>query len=381
LFFAIRTMLWAVMLKELRQAFRDKRMAVLLLGAPILQLVLFGYAVDLDVDRIPSVVCDQDRTPTSRRLIAGAFAEGTFAWKQSVSDPARAMDRVREGKAAAAWIVPPGFEKDQQRGTPSTIQVLVDGTDTNRSQAASAAVDQLTLSLSRTMIVQNIEAMPAARAMHTPTISPSLRILYNPTLRSATFMVPGLTATILTVVTTLVTAMGIVREKEMGTMEQLLVTPLRPWVLLLGKSLPFALVGMLDVAGILAMGTWLFAVPIRGSLWVIFSGAALYLMSTLGAGVFISTISSTQQQAILGGFMFLLPSILLSGFMTPIENMPAVIQWLTYINPVRYFVEISRSVMLKGAGFSDLYFQFAALGCFGVAILALSALRFKKRLG
>ena len=166
----------------------------------------------------------------------------------------------------------------------------------------------------------------------------------------------------------------------MGTMEQLLVTPLRPWVLLVGKCLPFAGVGLIEVAGILAIGTWLFDVPIRGSLVVVFAAAALYLMSTLGAGVFISTVSSSQQQAILGGFLFLMPAILLSGFMTPIDNMPRWIRVLTYANPVRYFVEVLRGVLLKGAGFADLAVQFGALATFGVLILALSALRFKKRL-
>jgi ABC-2 type transport system permease protein len=192
-------------------------------------------------------------------------------------------------------------------------------------------------------------------------------------------MVPGVASLVLLVVTTVVTAMGIAREREVGTIEQLLVTPIRPVVLLLGKTLPFALIGLVVAGLVLSVGTNLFDVPVRGSLAAIFVGTVLYLLSTLGAGVFISTVAQTQQQAILGSFFFLLPAILLSGFMTPIENMPAWIQPLTWINPVRYYVEILRAGLLKGAGFAELRFQLGALTVFGVAILGISALRFRKR--
>jgi len=376
-------MLWSIMVKEVRQAFRDKRMAMMLLVAPLMQIVVLGYAVDLEVDDIPTVVCDQDGTPSSRELLDATLAEGTFSRVASVTDASEAQDMVQSGAAAAAWVVPRGYERDLRRGTPTSVQVLLDGTDTNRAQVASAAAQQMAVAHALPIAVEQMSRAAATqqRAPSAPQIAPVARILYNPRLRSATYMVPGLVATVVLIVTTIVTAMGITREKEMGTMEQLLVTPLRPWVLLVGKCLPFAGVGMIEVAGILAIGTWLFDVPIRGSLLVVFAGAALYLMSTLGAGVFISTVSSTQQQAILGGFLFLMPAILLSGFMTPIDNMPEFIRWLTYANPVRYFIEVLRGVLLKGAGFRDLGVRFAALACFGGLILALSALRFKKRLG
>ncbi len=379
---ALALMLWSVMAKEIRQAFRDRRMAAVLLVAPLLQLIVLGYAVDLEVDRIPTVVCDQDGTPASREVIASAMAEGTFQRVASVTDPARAVELVAAGQAAAAWVVPRGYGERLKRNDSAEIQVLLDGTDPNRAQVASATARQMATARSMQLAVQQLSATAAARqrAVFAPQISPVARILYNPRLRSATYMVPGLAATVVLIVTTIVTAMGIAREKEMGTMEQLLVTPLRPWVLLVGKCLPFAGVGLVEVAGILAIGTWLFDVPIHGSLLVVFAAAALYLMSTLGTGVFISTVSSSQQQAILGGFLFLMPAILLSGFMTPIDNMPRWIRALTYANPVRYFVEVLRGVLLKGAGFTDLRTQFAALAAFGVLILALSALRFKKRL-
>jgi len=380
---AIALMLWAVMAKEVRQAFRDRRMAMILLVAPLLQLVVLGYAVDLDVDHIPTVICDQDRTPASRELTEAVLAEGTFDLVASTTNPAEAMADLTSGRAAAAWIVPRGFEVDVSRGGAASVQVLLDGADPNRSQIASAVAQQTAMNRSIRLLLQQTSTAAAARqgTAGIPRISPVVRILYNPRLRSAVYMVPGLAATVVLIVTTIVTAMGIAREKEMGTMEQLLVTPLRPWVLLVGKCLPFAAVGLIEVAAILAIGTWLFDVPIRGSLVVVFAAASLYVMSTLGTGVFISTVSSSQQQAILGGFLFLMPAILLSGFMTPIEGMPAWIRPLTYINPVRYFVEVLRSVLLKGSGFSDLVFQFVALACFGTIILGISTLRFKKQLG
>ncbi|PKN48348.1 MAG: ABC transporter permease, partial [Deltaproteobacteria bacterium HGW-Deltaproteobacteria-20] len=318
---SLALMLWSVMVKEVRQAFRDKRMAAVLFVAPLMQLIVLGYAVDLEVDRIPTVVCDQDRTPASRALLEATLAERTFRRVATVTDPLEAVAWVTSGEAATAWVVPRGYEQDLKRGGGTSVQVIIDGTDTNRAQVASAAVQQMATSRSLAITQQSIASLAAARqrAMSVPQISPVARVLYNPSLRSATYMVPGLASTVVLIVTTIVTAMGIAREKEMGTMEQLLVTPLRPWVLLLGKCLPFAGVGLIDVAGVIAIGAWLFDVPLRGSLVVVFAAAALYVMSTLGSGVFISTVSSSQQQAILGGFLFLMPAILLSGFMTPID--------------------------------------------------------------
>jgi len=376
-------MLWSVMVKEVRQTFRDKRMLGLLLFAPLLQLVVLGFAVDLEVDRIPTVVCDQDRTPASREFLQAALAGSTFEQTAVVHAPSEAVNMLTSGEAATAWIIPKGFARDTSRGLGTAVQVIVDGTDTNRAQVAAATANQLAMAQSLNIMVERIASHPAAQQAPStfPQISPVTRVLYNPSLRSATYMVPGLSAIVVLVVTTIVTAMGIAREKEMGTMEQLLVTPLRPWVLLLGKCLPFAGVGLIVVAGVLAVGTWLFDVPIRGSLVVVFVAAALYVMSTLGTGVFISTVSSSQQQAILGGFFFMMPAILLSGFMTPIDNMPRYVQLLTYANPVRYFVEVLRSVLLKDAGFADLWFQLTALLCFGTVILTLSSLRFRKQIG
>jgi ABC-2 type transport system permease protein len=214
-----------------------------------------------------------------------------------------------------------------------------------------------------------------------PRLSVEPRIFYNPRMKSPIYMVPGVAAITLLVVTTIITAMGLAREKEMGTIEQLMITPMRPAVLLLGKTLPFALIGLIVGGLVIAIGTHLFAVPLRGSLLCIFLGMVLYLLSTLGTGVFISTVARNQQQAILAGFFFLMPAILLSGFMSPVENMPGWIQPLTWVNPVRYFVEILRAALLKGAGVLDMTRQLLALAAFGAGILGLAALRFRKQLG
>jgi ABC-2 type transport system permease protein len=377
------TALFAVVRKEFRQAFRDKRVAFMLMAAPVIQMTILGYAVDLEVDRIPTVICDQDLTPPSRDLGAAFVAEGTFRRVGMVRDPAHASRMLEDGRAAVALMIPAGFARDYARQKPIDVQVLIDGSDPNRAQvamnAAAMFLQERAVGVSLQRLRQATAALGVVRTLPQPRLAP--RVLYNPRLKSAIFMVPGVAVTVLLVITTIVTAMGIARERELGTMEQIMVTPLRPVLLLVGKCLPFAIIGLVDVGTLLAVGSYLFGVPIRGSLLVIAASSILFLFSTLGTGVFISTVSRSQQQAILGGFFFLMPAILLGGFMTPIENMPTWIQPLTYLNPVRYFLEILRGCLLKGSGFADLWRQFLALALFGVSIMTLSVLRFRNRLG
>ncbi|HEY3355135.1 MAG TPA: ABC transporter permease [Polyangia bacterium] len=376
------TALIAVMSKELRQAFRDRRMAAMLLVAPLLQLTVLGYAVDLDVDRIPTVVCDQDRSDQSRALAAAFVAEGTFRRVGFTVDADAASRRLESGAAAVALLIPAGFGRDLAHGRTAQVQVLVDGTDPNRAQIAANAASQFLADRAvRLSLARLGEAFAAqGRVRSLPQVRVTPRILYNPRLKSPMYMVPGVAAMVLLVVTTIVTAMGIAREREIGTMEQILVTPLKPSILLLGKCLPFALIGLVDVVGILTIGSFLFDVPVRGALVLVLAATSLYLFTTLGVGIFISTVSRSQQQAILGGFFFIMPAILLSGFMTPIDNMPAWIKPVTYLNPVRYYLEILRGCLLKGAGFREVAPQLAALAVFGASILTLSSLRFHKRL-
>ena len=376
----MRTELLAVMRKEVRQTFRDRRMAAVLIAAPILQLVLLGYAVDLEVDHIPTAIHDADRTTLSRDLTAGLLADGTLRRVGETEDPARPLE---DGTAHVVVVLPRGLARDLAAGRPAQVQVLVDGTDSVRAQVAVSTAQQFVQRRGLELATERLRAAAAARgrAPAMPGLRVEPRIYYNPRLKSPIYMVPGVAAVTLLIVTTIVTAMGLAREKEMGTIEQLMITPMRPVVLLLGKTLPFALIGLVVAGLVISIGTNLFGVPVRGSLLCIFLGAVLYLMSTLGVGVFISTMARTQQQAILAGFFFLMPAILLSGFMSPVENMPAWIQPLTWINPVRYFVEILRACLLKGAGVVDMARPLLALLAFGVGILGLATLRFRKQLG
>ncbi len=349
--------------KEMIQTLRDRRMLFTLIAAPAIQLIGFGYAVNLDVDHIPTVVCDQDRTETSRGLVQAFFAGDTFREHADVLDPSEAQTELESGEAAAAIIVPRDYATRAARRDAPQVQVLVDGADAMRAQVASADATQFLASRG---------APPAT----SPPITP--RILYNQRLKTPIYMVPGILASLLLNISAIVTAMGLARERETGTLEQLMVTPIHPATLLTGKCLPFVVFGLVDVCAILLLGSVLFDMPIRGSLWVVGLGAFLYLFSTLGIGILIATLSGSQQQAMLGALAFMLPTMLLSGFMSPIASMPAWLQPLTLLIPMRHFIEILRGCLLKGATFTDLMPQLFALAILGAAILAISVALFRR---
>jgi ABC-2 type transport system permease protein len=261
-------------------------------------------------------------------------------------------------------------------GRPAEVQVVLDGTDPNRATVAAGAVSRYFGEVGRELASDRMRQA----GFNVPSVTVVPRVLYNPSLRTPPFIIPGVMGMLLLIVTTIVTAMGLARERETGTLEQVLVTPIRPVYLLIGKMAPFLVIGFIDVGLVLTGGAYLFDVPLRGNLAVVALAAVLYLMSTLGMGLLISTISKTQQQSFLGGFLFTLPAILLSGVMTPIAAMPPWLQLVTALNPVRYFVEVMRAVLLKSATLSDTRPQLLALLAFGVAIISLSAVRFRKTL-
>jgi ABC-2 type transport system permease protein len=370
------------MIKELRQAFRNRLTAAVLFVAPVIQLIVFGFAVDFDVENIPTVVCDLDRSHNSRKLAQELFSDSLFTHVANTKDPKQVIKMLVEGRAALGIVFPPALAHDLAHGRQAHIQVLVDGTEPNRAQIGASAASQFFMKNAIEVAMQKLFLQEGRlkQKMNIPQIRLEPRVFFNPQMASSIYMVPGVAALVLLMVTTIVTAMGLARERETGTMEQLMVTPIKPVVLMTGKCLPFAVIGLVDVLAILVVGSLIFDVPIRGPLVVVFSATLLYLMTTLGVGIFLSSVSASQQQAVLGAIFFITPAILLSGFMSPIENMPAWIQTITLINPVRYFVEIMRACLLKGASFSDLYGQFIALFLFGFSILTLSALRFKKQL-
>jgi ABC-2 type transport system permease protein len=367
------TSLVALWRKELIQAFRDRRMLFMLLMVPVVQVIVFGYAANLEFNHAATVVVDDDHTPESRELVRGLGAEGTFTIRSAPTDQA-ALRAVQLGEAQVAIIVPRRFGDKLNAGLPAEVQVLVDGTEPTRAVGAAAAVGAFTAGKSQRWA----QAAAGQAQGPAPRIVLEPRLYYNPALKSRRFMVPGTAASILLIVTTIVTAMGLARERELGTMEQLLVTPLHPLTLMVGKTVPYALFGLVDESAILVLGNLLFDVPLRGSFLLIYAGTLAYLMATLSVGLLISTFARTQQQAIMGGFFFLMPALLLSGFLTPIEAMPRWIQPVTVLIPVRYFIEIIRGSLLRGATFADLAPSLGALAGLGAAFLLLAAWRFQR---
>lgn len=372
-----RVQLAAVFRKEVRQTVRDRRMMFMLVAAPLIQTVLFGFAVDFDVDRVPTVVVDRDGSAASREHARRLLADGTLLRAGAARSAAAAEREIDDGRAAAALILPRDLGADLLAGRAAEVQVVLDGTDPNRATVASGAVSRYFGEVGTSLARSRLAALGRPPP---PEVALTPRLLFNPELETPPFMVPGIAAMLLVVVTTIVTSMGLAREREMGTLEQVLVTPIRPIYLLVGKMAPFVVIGLVDVALLMAAGTWLFDVPLRGNLLALLCGTLLYLMTTLGAGLLISTMSGTQQQAFLGGFLFVMPAILLSGVMTPIRAMPGWLQALTYLNPLRYFAEVMRSTLLRGAGFAELWPQLASLAVFGAALLAVATARFRKRL-
>jgi ABC-2 type transport system permease protein len=372
-----RRQLGAVFRKEVRQTIRDRRVMFLLIVAPFIQTVIFGFAVDFDVDRVPTVLVDQDRSDQSRLHARRVLADQTLRLvgeAPGVGEADRALDA---GTAAAVLVMPPDLARQLASQRPAEVQLLLDGTDPNRAGVASAAVARYFGEVGEQLIRERLQAAgrPAPAQV---TVTP--RVLYNPRLKTAPYIVPGIAGTLLVIVTTLVTAMGLSREREMGTMEQVLVTPIKPLWLLLGKLLPFLVIGIFDVLLLVTIGSWIFEVPLRGSLLVGASGVLLYLFSTLGVGLLISTASQNQQQAFLGAFLFMMPAILLSGVMTPIRGMPGWLQAITWLNPVRHFAEVMRGVLMRGSGFADLWFQLGSLAVLGAGVMALAVSRFRNQL-
>jgi drug efflux transport system permease protein len=375
-----------ILRKELIQALREPRMRILLFVPPMVQLIVFGFAVNLDVDHARIAWMDLDRTPMSRELRARFEGSGRFDVVAQPENEEQVQQVLDRGEAQAVVRVLPDFERDIRRGRQTEVQVLVDGTNSNTASLVSNYASQVLADYSSDVMAKQQTAQlmrrgaPAAVNASLPQVTARSRVWFNADLYSRNYFVPGVVANIIMMVTLMLTALAIVREKEIGTMEQLMVTPVRPLELMLGKTLPFAVVGLLEVALITSAALLVFHIPFRGSVVLLFVCSALFLMTSLGAGLFLSTISQTQQQAMMANFFFSTPAFMLSGFAFPIQNMPVVVQWLTYLNPLRYFMEIVRGLFLKGAGIAVLWPQMAALTVYGVTVLLLSAARFHKTL-
>ena len=372
---AILSILW----KEFIQLRRDPKLFPVLFISPILQLLLLGYAANLDVKNIPSVICDMDRTAASRAFIDDFLNSGYFTAADRVGRMEEIDARLDHGGAAIAFVVPRGFGDDLAAGRQAPVQIIVDGSE---SQTATIGVNYATMVASRYSQKVLLDAFERSRGrgLKPVLVNPQLRVWYNPDLKSRNFMIPGVLGLILMITTTTLASLGVVREREAGTMEQLIVTPVRPHQLILGKLLPFVLIGLIDAVFVLAVARLWFGVPLRGSAALLLALCLAFMLTTLGTGLFISTISRTQQQAMLTSMFFIMPQMMLSGFVFPIENMPPFFQALTRVIPLRYFLVIIRGIMLKGTGWAELWPQAAALLGLGTLILGLSVSRFQKKL-
>jgi ABC-2 type transport system permease protein len=354
--------------KELRQVFRDSRMVRIIFVAPIMQLIVFGYAVSTDVRNTSTFVVDLDSTQVSRHLVQSFVSSGFFEIVGASRRPADLQRALEHGKATVGLQIPVGFARDLRSGKGTTVQVLLDGTNSNIATIARGYAERILQAWGIEQVRPDLVVPVDLRE----------RAWYNPGLESRNYNVPAVVGIILMLMCLLLTALAVVREREIGTLEQLMVSPLTPTELIAGKSIPFALIGIVDLVVVTVVAQLWFGIPLVGNPGLLFLASVLYLMSGLGIGLLLSTISKTQQEAFLASFLFFMPLILLSGFLFPVTSMPEVFQWLTWLNPVRHYLEIVRAVFLKGAGVVDLWRPLTALTLLGVLLLATAASRFRK---
>jgi ABC-2 type transport system permease protein len=370
-----RTRLRSLVVKEFTQMRRDPASLRLVLIIPIVQLLVFGYAIRLDVRNLPTVVFDASRTQESRALVERFQATRNFMIVGNVPSYDEALHRVDAGAAKAAIVIPAEYARELKRARNARVQVLVDATSPTSSQSAIAAAQLVGQRVSLEIISR--QAGASARRSE-PPVDVRVRPLYNPGLSSPLFIVPGIIGMILSNLLIIITALTIVREREFGTLEQLIVTPLTRSEIMLGKLAPYVLVGLVQVTAVLIVGHYLFRVPIRGSIPLIYATSFLFILASLGVGLFISTLVTAQAAATQTAFLFLLPNVLLSGFMFPREAMPPVAAQLGYILPLTHYLEIMRGIILKGVGVRELWPQIVMLAVFGVLFFVLSTSRFRK---
>jgi ABC-2 type transport system permease protein len=372
--------LWRVIVKEFLQLRQDKKLIPTLFVGPLVQLLALGYAANVDVTDIPTLVVDQDRSQASRELLERFTGSGYFDLVGAEDAVADVEPWLVDNRAQVAIVIPAGFGDDLEGRRTPRLQVLADGTDSNSAVVglgyASRIVGELGAEIQAARLSRSASGTASLSAID---LVP--RVFYNPDLRSRWFYVPAVLAMVLLLVTMILPSMAVVREKEIGTLEQIIVTPLQPWQLIAGKLAPFVVIGLVDMLFVTALTIGLFGIPLRGSLLLLTALTLLFLLSTLGFGLLVSTLVGTQQQAMMfSAFVLMVPMIYLSGLIFPIDNMPAVFQQASYAIPVRYYAVILRGIFLKGAGLEVLWREAAALLLIGVTVITLAALRFQKRL-
>ena len=369
-----------MLIKEFIQVFRDKRTRFILIGPPIIQMMVFGYAANYEIRHVPTVVLDLDHSQESRELVSRFTSSLYFDVQRQLTDSRQLGDLIERGDATVGLEIDAGFAQKLRSGQTAPLQVIVDATNSNTALIASGYISQIAQGFAAQYQRDRINRIAPQLIEVMPQVELAPRPWYNPDLSSRWFFVPGIIGSLTLVLVITLTAFAVVREREIGTLEQMMVTPIRPAEFILGKTLPFFLIGIFDVALISVVGSLWFQVPFRGHVSVLALGAVLFILCMLGVGLLISTISATQQQAMVTSFFFIMPAITFSGFGFPISTMPHWMQLFSYVIPLRYFLIVIRGTYLKGVGMDILWPQMAAMAGLGVALLTVSILRFHKAL-
>lgn len=366
--------------KEFLQFKRDPKMFGIILIAPIIQLIFLGYAATLDLNTVHTIFYDQDKTTTSRNFIEEFKSSGFFQIDHYADNYEDVQTYIEKGKSLVAIVIPKNFEKKINRRETTQLQAIFNGSDGNSASIAAGYIAAITTTFSR-QIVKDFIDVSGRKISTVGKISAEVRVWYNPELKTRNFMVPAIVGLLVSIVTLILTSLAVVKEKEIGTLEQLIVTPIKPLQLIIGKLVPFLILGFVSVTIVIIAMNIIFSIHVRGSVVFLFFASFLYILSTLGLGLFVSTVSKTQQQAMMIAiFAVMMPMIYLSGFAFPVENMPGIIQYISYAIPLKYFITIIRGVILKGNGFVQHWFDATMLLAMGILILFFSALRFRKRL-
>lgn len=374
----MNTRLISIVRKEFIQLWRDKRMLALILVIPLMQLFILSYVFTNDVRDLPMAVFDQSRSAEARALLDAYRVTDYFKLAYVVNDDSELRKLIENGEVGVGLIIPPDYAGQLANGQ-AQVALILDGSDPTIANTALSAAQLIAQNYSTDLLVEKLRRSGINLQLRQP-VEVRTSVWYNPDMVSAYFMIPGVIAMILFAITAILTATSVVREREHGTIEQLIVTPIRPWELVVGKILPYVILGLLDTFEVMAIGHWWFGVPVRGSLFLITFVSVLFLASGLGIGLLASTIANTQQEAMLTVWLTLLPGIFLSGFLFPINNMPLLLRIISYTIPMRYFLQALRVLMLKGAGLAAIQNEVIALILFGVGIMGAAALRFRKRL-
>jgi len=369
-----------MLIKELIQVFRDKRTLWVIFGPPLIQMLVFGYAATLDIHHVPIAVLDCDHSQPSRDLVARFAASRYFRVQKTLGDAKEIPAVMDKGEVDLVIRIDAGFARLLRKGVTAPLQVIVDASNSNTALIGLGYLNEVADSFSREYLAERLALSSPLTAPSLPRIVLERRPWYNPDLSSRWFFVPGVIGNLMLVIVVNLTAFAVVREREIGTLEQIMVTPIRRVEFIMGKTLPFFLVGLMDATLVTLLGTLWFRVPLQGSIGVLALGTVLFLFCMLGVGLFISTISGTQQQAMVSAFFFIMPALIFSGFASPIASMPQALQWLTYLNPSRYYQTVLRSVFLKGTGLEILWPEMAAMAGLAVVLLTISVLRFQKSL-